>query len=99
MANYRIYTHAAGHPEVRGMGTTATAVGVLADHLFLTQVGDSWAYLIRQAQAVQLTKDQSLMQRLGEAREMTQRPPGHSARQHILPPAPRPSPRGQSHHH
>src|SRR5205085_8126922 len=62
-ANRQIHTYAAAHPEVRGMGTTTTAVGVLGDHLFLSQVGDSRAYLIRQGQAVQLTKDQSLMQR------------------------------------
>src|SRR5260370_19821676 len=91
MANYRIYTHAAGHPEVRGMGTTATAVGVLADHLFLTQVGDSRAYLIRQGQAVQLTKDQSLMQRLVEAGEMTQEQAAKSERHKLIPQAPRPA--------
>src|SRR5260370_13564431 len=97
MANYRIYTHAAGHPEVRGMGTTATAVGVLADHLFLTQVGDSRAYLIRQGQAVQLTKDQSLMQRLVEAGEMTQGQTAKSERKNIILHAPGPDPRVNVH--
>src|SRR3989441_8224956 len=67
VANEQIHAYAAAHPEVRGMGTTTTAVGVLADHFFLTQVGDSRAYLIRNGQAVQLTRDQSLMQRLVEA--------------------------------
>ena len=67
VANEQIHAYATTHPEVRGMGTTTTAVGVLADHFFLTQVGDSRAYLIRNGEAVQLTRDQSLMQRLVEA--------------------------------
>src|SRR2546429_8662695 len=71
VANEQIHAYAATHPEVRGMGTTTTAVGVLADHFFLTQVGDSRAYLIRNGEAVQLTRDQSLMQRLVEAGELT----------------------------
>jgi protein phosphatase len=84
MANNRIHTYAAAHPEVRGMGTTTTAVGVLGDHLFLSQVGDSRAYLIRQGQAVQLTKDQSLMQRLVEAGELTEEEAAKSERRNII---------------
>jgi protein phosphatase len=84
MANNRIHSYAAAHPEVRGMGTTTTAVGVFADHLFLTQVGDSRAYLIRQGQAVQLTKDQSLMQRLVEAGELTEEEAAKSERRNII---------------
>src|SRR6266508_1679583 len=71
VANASIHAHAKAHPEVRGMGTTTTAAGVLHDHLYLTQVGDSRAYLIRGGQAHQITKDQSLMQRLVEAGDLT----------------------------
>src|SRR5436190_20292204 len=56
VANGHIHAYAKAHPEVRGMGTTTTAVGVLSDHFYLTQVGDSRAYLIRNGQAVQPTK-------------------------------------------
>ena len=66
------------------MGTTTTAAGVLADHLYLTQVGDSRAYLIRRGQAHQLTKDQSLMQRLVEAGELTEEEAAHSERRNII---------------
>src|SRR5712664_4023946 len=37
VANASIHAHAKAHPEVRGMGTTTTAAGVLNDHLYLTQ--------------------------------------------------------------
>src|SRR5881296_3964098 len=84
VANTQIHAYAATHPEVRGMGTTTTAVGVLADHFFLSQVGDSRAYLIRNGAAVQLTKDQSLMQRLVEAGELTEEEAARSERRNII---------------
>jgi protein phosphatase len=84
VANSSIHAHAKAHPEVRGMGTTTTAAGVLADHLYLTQVGDSRAYLIRYGEAHQLTKDQSLMQRLVEAGELTEEEAAQSERRNII---------------
>jgi protein phosphatase len=84
VANGHINSYAKAHPEVRGMGTTTTAVGVLHDHVYLTQVGDSRAYLIRNGQAVQLTKDQSLMQRLVEAGELTEEEAARSERRNII---------------
>src|SRR6266852_6714701 len=84
VANGQIHAHAKAHPEVRGMGTTTTAAGVLVDHVYITQVGDSRAYLIRNGVAVQLTKDQSLMQRLVEAGELTEEEAAHSERRNII---------------
>src|SRR5512135_225664 len=83
-ANIEIHNYAKAHPENRGMGTTATAVGILGDHLYLTQVGDSRAYLIRGKAAHQLTKDQSLMQRLVEAGELTEEEAAQSERRNII---------------
>src|SRR5467141_1251300 len=84
VANASIHAHARAHPEVRGMGTTATAAGLLNDHLYLTQVGDSRAYLIRGGKAYQITKDQSLMQRLVEAGELTEEEAAQSERRNII---------------
>jgi PPM family protein phosphatase len=84
VANSRIYAYAKTHPEARGMGTTTTAVGVLADHVYVTQVGDSRAYLIRDGRAHQLTRDQSLMQRLVEAGELTEEEAAQSERRNII---------------
>jgi len=83
-ANGHIHAYAKAHPEVRGMGTTTTAVGLLGDQVYLTQVGDSRAYLIRNGQAHQLTKDQSLMQRLVEAGELTEEEAAKSERRNII---------------
>src|SRR2546428_5927683 len=66
------------------MGTTTAAVGVLGDHVYVSQVGDSRAYLIRNGQGVQLTKDQSLMQRLVEAGELTEEEAAQSERRNII---------------
>jgi serine/threonine protein phosphatase PrpC len=83
-ANQQIHDYAKAHPENRGMGTTATTVGILGDHLYLTQVGDSRAYLVREGAAHQLTKDQSLMQRLVEAGELTEEEAAQSERRNII---------------
>ena len=83
-ANSQIHTYAKAHAEARGMGTTSTAAGVLGDHVYLTQVGDSRAYLIRDGTAHQLTKDQSLTQRLVEAGELTEEQAEHSDRKNII---------------
>jgi serine/threonine protein phosphatase PrpC len=83
-ANRRIHACAAEHPEYRGMGTTATIAGLLGDTLYLAQVGDSRAYLVRGGIAAQITKDQSLMQKLVEAGELTQEEAEQSERRNII---------------
>ncbi|MBI2536249.1 MAG: Stp1/IreP family PP2C-type Ser/Thr phosphatase [Gemmatimonadetes bacterium] len=93
LANQKIHAYAKEHPELKGMGTTTTAVGILAGHLYLTQVGDSRAYLVRNGTAVQLTKDQSLMQRLVDAGELTEEEAEKSERKNIILQALGPDPR------
>lgn len=83
-ANARIHQHSRDFPEHRGMGTTATVAGLLGDRLYLAQVGDSRAYVIRQGKAIQITKDQSLMQRLVEAGELTEAEAESSERRNII---------------
>jgi protein phosphatase len=70
-ANRRIQQHAQRNPECVGMGTTATVAGLLGPRLYLAQVGDSRAYLLRGGRAVQLTRDQSLVQQMVDAGAMT----------------------------
>ncbi len=75
------------------MGTTATVAGVLGDRLYLAQVGDSRGYLVRDGVATQLTKDQSLMQRLVDAGELTEEEAAQSERRNIILQALGPDPR------
>jgi PPM family protein phosphatase len=93
LANQQIYGYAREHPEVRGMGTTVTAAGVNGDELYLAQIGDSRAYLVRNGAAIQLTKDQSLMQRLVDAGELTEEEAEQSERRNIILQALGPDPR------
>jgi protein phosphatase len=83
-ANARIHRYASEHREYRGMGTTATVAGLLGDTLYVAQVGDSRAYLVRAGAARQITKDQSLMQRLVEAGEITAEEAEVSDRRNII---------------
>lgn len=83
-ANEQIHAYALQHAEYRGMGTTATIAGLLGDTLYICQVGDSRAYLVRRGIARQITKDQSLMQKLVEAGELTEEEAEHSERRNII---------------
>ncbi|MFL5447598.1 MAG: PP2C family protein-serine/threonine phosphatase, partial [Gemmatimonadales bacterium] len=93
LANAEIYAYAREHPEVRGMGTTVTAAGIFGSDLYLAQIGDSRAYLVRGNEAIQLTKDQSLMQRLVDAGELTETEAEQSERRNIILQALGPDPR------
>lgn len=92
-ANAKIHQYAAAHPEYRGMGTTATIAGLLGDTLYLAQVGDSRAYVIRDGVARQITRDQSLVQKLIEAGEMTAEQAEQNERRNIILQALGPEPR------
>jgi protein phosphatase len=83
-ANQHIHNYAKQHAEVRGMGTTATVAGVYGTGLWLAQIGDSRAYLARDGLVIQLTKDQSLMQRLVDAGELTEEEAEQSERRNII---------------
>jgi serine/threonine protein phosphatase PrpC len=93
LANQQIYAYAREHPDVRGMGTTVTAAGVFGDELYLTQIGDSRGYLIRNGETFQLTRDQSLTQRLVDAGELTEEEAEQSERRNIILQALGPDPR------
>lgn len=70
-ANQVIWEHSREHPELRGMGTTCTAVVVRNREIFYGHVGDSRAYLVRNGEIRQLTQDHSLVAQLVEQRHIT----------------------------
>jgi protein phosphatase len=63
-ANTAILEKASSNPEMRGMGTTATLAGISNNKLFIGQIGDSRAYIVRNDTITQVTKDQSLVDQL-----------------------------------
>ena len=83
-ANARIYEASQTHAEYRGMGSTATVVGLLGRSLYLAQVGDSRAYLVRWGQATQLSKDQSMVEQLVRDGEISQYEAERSQHKNVL---------------
>jgi PPM family protein phosphatase len=71
-AGLRIFTEAKVDRARRGMGTTATIAGLIDNYLFLAQVGDSRGYVLRRDKLVQVTRDQSLVNQLIEAGQLTE---------------------------
>lgn len=71
-AGARIFLAAKSNRERRGMGTTSTVAGVYGSTLFVGQVGDSRAYLLRDGHLRQVTRDQSLVSKLIEAGQLTE---------------------------
>jgi protein phosphatase len=94
-ANGLIHDHAVRHPEFRGMGTTVTAAVILGQDLFLAQVGDSRAYLVREGETVQLTRDQSLLQHLVDSGQITPEEADRSERRNVILQALGPAPQVQ----
>ncbi len=71
-AGYQIFQEARADRSRRGMGTTATVAAFRGRRLFFGQVGDSRAYLLRDGKLVQVTRDQSLVNQLIEAGQLTE---------------------------
>jgi PPM family protein phosphatase len=63
-ANRRVYDRSSSDPNTSGMGTTITVALVEEDTVAFGHVGDSRAYLIRDARMEQLTEDHSLVNEL-----------------------------------
>jgi len=59
-ASRRVFAAARADRALHGMGTTATVCALRGDVLFVAQVGDSRAYVLRGDRLTQLTRDQTL---------------------------------------
>ncbi len=60
-ANARIFTEAQANPDLRGMGTTTSALVVKNNRAWFAHVGDSRIYLVRGGDIRQITEDHSLV--------------------------------------
>jgi protein phosphatase len=63
-ANARVVGKGEGNPDLQGMGTTLTAALYEGRRLHVAHVGDSRAYLLRDGELGQLTKDHTFVQQL-----------------------------------
>jgi len=70
-ANRTIHEHGLANPELRGMGTTCTALVLRDGQVYLGHVGDSRAYRVRNGSIDQLTEDHSLVAQLVQHRHLT----------------------------
>ncbi|MBC7900055.1 MAG: serine/threonine-protein phosphatase [Saprospiraceae bacterium] len=70
-ANYLIHQQGRTDPQYQGMGATFTGMGVTPNAVDIIQVGDSRAYLVRNGKIYQITKDQSLVQQLIDAQQIS----------------------------
>jgi PPM family protein phosphatase len=66
-AHERVRQYGFAHPNLRGMGTTCTAIAVVEGALHYVHVGDTRLYLIRDGQITQITRDHSYVGRLVES--------------------------------
>ena len=70
-ANDAIFERTLSEHDKRGMGTTATVLVLMKGRYLIGQVGDSRAYLLRNGELLQLTKDHSYVQEQVDAGFLT----------------------------
>lgn len=70
-ANAAIFDRTLAEQDKRGMGTTVTVLVLFARKYLIGQVGDSRAYLLRNGQLSQITKDHSYVQEQVDAGLLT----------------------------
>jgi serine/threonine protein phosphatase PrpC len=64
VADLAIAEHVAANPETEGMGTTVTAIVICTDGTYrMGHIGDSRAYLLRDGQLAQISRDHTWVQR------------------------------------
>lgn len=66
-AHESIHRYAEEHPQFHGMGTTCTALSIIAGELRFAHIGDSRLYKVGSDSVTRLTKDHSYVGRLVES--------------------------------
>ncbi len=87
-ANTVVWQHSQENPELRGMGTTLTAVALVnedgKDVLALVNVGDSRSYRFHEGELTQITTDHSLAEEMVRTGELTSAEASVHPHRHIL---------------
>jgi len=83
-ANARIYSEAQANAELRGMGTTTSALALRGAHGWFAHVGDSRIYLVRDDTIQQLTEDHSLVASMVREGLLTSKEAENHPRRNVL---------------
>jgi protein phosphatase len=83
-ANGRIFERIGQDQNLIGMGTTMVAAIVTGGRAFLANVGDSRAYLLRQNDIIQLTRDHSWVAEQKRLNFMSENEVNHSPFRHMI---------------
>ena len=83
-SNHLIHQQGRSDPQYQGMGATFTGIGITHEAVDLIQVGDSRAYLVRNGNIYQITKDQSLVQQLIDANQISAEEAEHHALKNVI---------------
>src|SRR6185503_15751209 len=76
--------HARHDQAFRGMGTTLTAARTMGRHLQIVHVGDSRAYLLRDARLLRLTRDHTYVQLLVDSGQLSVEEAASFGARHLL---------------
>lgn len=71
-ANISVYDLGKANAELSGMGTTVVCAIVIDSVAYIAHAGDSRAYLLKDGDLLQLTKDHSVVQEMVETGKITQ---------------------------
>jgi protein phosphatase len=82
--NAALSEHAGADPNLRGFGTTMTMAMSVGSDLLIAHVGDSRAYLYRQGNLVQLTRDHTLAQAMADQGVLRQQEVNKNKFRHVL---------------
>ena len=84
VANTAILKRTSERPDLIGMGATCVMLIVRNGRVYIGSVGDSRVYLIRSKTITQLTRDQSYVQMLVDAHEITKEQAEHHPRKNEI---------------
>jgi len=83
-ANRAIYQHSQSDASCAGMGTTCTVLALRDNTAYLSHIGDSRAYLLRDDKLRQISEDHSLVAQLVRDGAMTQDEAARSPQRNII---------------
>ncbi len=83
-ANTKIFNEAQTNADLRGMGTTTSALVVRGNQAWFAHVGDSRIYLVRGDEIRQLTEDHSLVATMVREGLLTAKEAEHHPRRNVL---------------